>query len=108
MIESLINFLIFTVILGTSYNAYLKLLPFRNADIPITANLILENVRYHIYTIVFATTVTIPLTLYFHLGIPGVLMFHLFCVLFQCELILLVKLADIFRKKNSHKEQISA
>ncbi|PEY10680.1 hypothetical protein COL01_11060 [Bacillus thuringiensis] len=108
MIDFLINFLIFTVILKTSYDAYLKLLPFLNADIPITANLIWENIRYQIFTIVFATTVAIPLTLYFHLGISGVLMFHLFCVLFQCELILLVKLADIFRKKNSHKKQISA
>jgi len=108
MIEFLINFLIFTVILKTSYDVYLKLFPFLNAGTPITGNLIWENVRYQIFTISFAVTILLPLILYFYLGISGVLMFHLFCVLFQCELILLVKLADIFRKKNSQKKQFSA
>ncbi|PRT14002.1 hypothetical protein C6360_29530 [Bacillus wiedmannii] len=108
MIEFLIGFLISTVIAKTSYDVCLKLCPFFNADIPITANLIWENVRYQIFIIVLAATIVIPLILYFYLGISGVLMFHLFCVLLQCELILLVKLADIFRKKNSHKKQLSA
>ncbi|KMP24448.1 hypothetical protein TU50_26550 [Bacillus wiedmannii] len=98
----------FTVIIKTSYDVCLKLFPFLNAGTPITANLIWENFRYHIFAIAFAVTVVIPLILYLYLGISGVLMFHLFCVLFQCELILLVKLADIFRKKNSQKKQLSA